>query len=527
MTRSPLTLAASVTVALPGATVVRTAALSTGLSGRFDSALVELDDGRRVVVRASTDESGATELAAESIALRALTPGVRALLPFRAPEFHGEAQLPDGRILATGWVPGYAVETAELPAGPGAATSLGIALAALHALPHSVVRAVGLPIRTAADARESVRDVIERADATHHLPVTLATRWRAAVDDDLLWNFEPTVILGDASASSFRYEDRNDIPTVSGVLGWQALAVGDPAVDLHWLVAAPEASEDVLATYADSASRAPDGQVSVRARLYAELEFAKWLIHGHDQHRDDIVDDAVALLDALVDGLREAAPLTGAIATVDPWAAGGSSRDADDEAENASTSMQTDAYDPEMLSLFEAKEQEHLAESDADAEAHVVGVDLTGAEMQETVPFDVAAWREQEEREQEEREQVERKQRAREQDRGPAAASAGGSAPSASAATSDTDENATDAYDFRASEASEPPAVDATATPDTDAQGTGAQGTGPTATDSSASATSGGEAQDAERVPTDDEIERDAERASRAALQRWASSPSE
>lgn len=501
MTRSPLTLAASVTVALPGATVVRTAELSTGTSGRFDAALTELDDGRRVVIRASIDDAGATELAAESIALRALSPGVRALLPFHAPEFVGEAQLPDGRILVTGWVPGYSVETTDIPSGEGAATTLGIALAALHALPHSVVRAVGLPTRTAADARDTARELVARADATRHLPAALATRWNTAIDDDLLWNFEPTVILGEASASSFRFEDRGDVPTLAGIIGWQALAVGDPALDLHWLVAAPEASEDVLATYADSASRAPDSQVSVRARLYAELEFAKWLIHGHDQHRDDIVQDAVALLDALVDGLREAAPLAGTSGTTDPWAEDLASSVAAEDDDDASTSMQTDAYDPRMLSLFEASEQEYLAESGPVPDKAVIAVDLTGQEMQETVPFDVAAWRELEE------------QGASLPAVSPAAERPVDATPEADL-PSDAD-NATDAYAF-----------DELATGDADASSASTDASDADAVEDSPVVESAADHESA-GAPTDEEIERDAERASRAAFQRWANSPSE
>ena len=93
MARSPLTLAASVTSALPRVGVVGAGALTEGAAGRFDTAVAELDDGRRVVVRAPADPDAASELAAEVRALRALTPGVRGLLPFRAPELLGEAGL--------------------------------------------------------------------------------------------------------------------------------------------------------------------------------------------------------------------------------------------------------------------------------------------------------------------------------------------------------------------------------------------------------------------------------------------------
>src|SRR5690606_22536902 len=117
----------------------------------------------------------------------------------------GEAVLANGRVLVVDWVPGYAVEPAHLPGGVGAATSLGIAFAALHALPPSVVRAVGLPVRSAETVRTQTRDVVDRASATGRLPAVLAHRWGDAIDDDRLWGFEPTVVLGDASANSFRF----------------------------------------------------------------------------------------------------------------------------------------------------------------------------------------------------------------------------------------------------------------------------------------------------------------------------------
>ena len=85
MARSPFTLAASVTSALPQAGVVAVGALTEGTAGRYDSALVDLSDGRRVVARVPADADAASEILAETRALRALTAGVRALLPFRPP----------------------------------------------------------------------------------------------------------------------------------------------------------------------------------------------------------------------------------------------------------------------------------------------------------------------------------------------------------------------------------------------------------------------------------------------------------
>lgn len=368
MARSPLTLAASVTSALPRAGVVGAAVLSEGTAGRYDSAVADLDDGRRVVVRAPVDADADAELAAEARALRALTPGVRGLLPFRAPELLGEAGIGDVRAVVVDFLPGYRVDAAHLPGGPGAASSIGEALAALHALPLSIVRAEGLPARTPQQVHADVARLVDRAEATHRLPARLRDRWRRALSSERLWGFESAVVLGGAGAASFLFEDVADTPHVTGVLDWHGLSVGDPATDLHWLASAPGAADAVHDAYAAAGSRAPDGLLRERARLYAELEFAKWLLHGHDSGRADVVDDAVALLDALADGVEgtDLAPaeflgVDDALALLDrvPASAG----------PEIDTSMQTDAYDPEQLAQW--IEDEIAASASADAPADV------------------------------------------------------------------------------------------------------------------------------------------------------------
>lgn len=419
MARSPLTLAASVTSALPGAEVTDVASLSSDGAGRCDSAVVTLADSRRAVVRAPVDAVASRELAAEALALRSLTPGVRALLPFRAPTYLGEVGLGDVRALVTEFLPGFQVDAAHIPPGAGAATSLGRAIAAIHALPLSVVRTEGLPQRTPDEAREDIRSLLDRAGATGRLPVRLMVRWREAVETDELWRFESTVSLGGATANSFLFEDGDLGPAVVGVLEWQGLSVGDPAVDLRWLASAPEASDDVYAAYADGAHRAPDAYLQARARLHAEIEFARWLVHGHDAHRPDVMDDAAALLDALADGVgindltRSAdAPAGGvddALALLDrvPAAAGA----------EVDTSMQTDAYDPDMVSLFAADQYDDTTDG-ATAEVPVAertegrsraaGVSTTSAgaassgaasaaadptdDPDATAPIDLSAW---------------------------------------------------------------------------------------------------------------------------------------
>jgi macrolide phosphotransferase len=351
MARSPLTLAASVTSALPRVGVVGAGALTEGAAGRFDSAVAQLDDGRQVVVRAPADSAAATELAAEVRALRALTPGVRGLLPFRAPELLGEAGLGDSRVVVVDFLPGYRVDAAHHPAGRGAATSVGEALAALHALPLSIVRIEGLPVRTSQQIRDDARRLIDRVRATRKAPPTLVERWSRALDADTLWRFESAVVLGGAGAASFLFEDVDGAPRVTGLLEWHGLQVGDPATDLQWLASAPAAADDVYLAYAASTSRAPDALVRERARLYAELEFAKWLVHGHEADRDDIVEDAVDLLTSLAEGVRNDDLVPDADLDVED-AIALLGRVPEPSAPAVDTSMHTDAYDPEELSLW-------------------------------------------------------------------------------------------------------------------------------------------------------------------------------
>jgi macrolide phosphotransferase len=391
MTRSPLTLAAAATSALPRVRVVAAGALTADGAGRFDSAVVSLDDGRRIAVRAPVDAGAAGELAAESLALRALTPGVRALLGVRAPVLLGEAGLGDARALITELLPGYQVDAAHIPAGPGVAASVGQALASVHALPSSVVRAEGLSVRAAHEIRTETAALIDRAEATHRVPRTLLARWRGAVASDDAWSFESTVILGGAAATSFLFEDTDAGPAVTGIVDWHGLGIGDPATDLRWLASAPDAADDVFAAYQDAAHRAPDGRLRERARLYAELEFAKWLVHGSDQRRADIMDDAAALLESLADGVRDddlvpaalGEPLDDAMALLDRVPRASAAREVD-------TSMQTDAFDPEELALFV-----DVPESGDDADAATVTPAPSGRETFDdtsTAPIDLVAW---------------------------------------------------------------------------------------------------------------------------------------
>jgi hypothetical protein len=179
-------------------------------------------------------------------------------------------------------------------------------------------------------------------------------RWREALEDDRLWAYESAVCLGGTQSTSFVLaDDVAGAPHVVGMLDWQGLSIDDPALDLRWVASAPDAADDVFEAYATMAHRAPDAALRIRARLHAELEFAHWLVHCLESHRDEDLKDAVALLESLSEGLRDdrllagfgqdSSDVDGALAAI--------GKVPETRQTAVDTSMQTDAYDPSQLSL--------------------------------------------------------------------------------------------------------------------------------------------------------------------------------
>lgn len=369
MARSPLTLAAAATAAVPGVEIVEVTALTAGGGDRNDAAVATLSDGSRIVIRVPQDDAVDADLATEALALRALTEGVRSLLAFTVPEFLGAAPIGRGRLFVTTFIPGYLVDAPHIPSGRGVAESLGRSLAAVHALPTTIVRGAGLPVRSAVDVRADARRVMDQSAATGRVPVRLMVRWREVIDDDAMWQFEPTVTLGGAGADAFVFEDEAGEPHVNGIIDWHGLQVTDPAVDLQFLPNAPEAADTIFEAYAAAGHRAPDEMLRTRARLHSELEFARWLLHGRDTHRDDIMDDAAGMLDALAEDVRhnDLAPRTASTDVDDALAALESTPH---PTTSADTSMQTDAYDPEELGFFDDEAEHRRLAASLDTQAY-------------------------------------------------------------------------------------------------------------------------------------------------------------
>lgn len=390
MARSPLTLAAVATSALPGKAFIGSGELGHRESGAFDSALLLADDDTRYVVRVPANQQSETDQARELLVLQAMSDGIRSRLPFDVHRVLGQAPTGETRAVVYDFLPGYQVEAEEIPPGDGVASSMGGALAALHALPGSFVSEAGLPVQSSTDSRDEARNVIERAAATKLLPAAVRKRWADAAADDVLWRFQPTVIGGSVAADSFLITDHDAGPIVTGMIGWGSLRVADPARDLHWLSAAGVAAESVFAAYVAASVRTPDAMIRQRSMLYAELELARWLLHGKDLHDQTVIDDAVAMLDGLVDSVlgNLMSPLSsspGPVMTVaDVQEMLKTTPAAPAAAGSSAISMDTDSFDPDEF-------ERELAQAGGDRSAHD---ETLPSDQQATGPIDVSQLRE-------------------------------------------------------------------------------------------------------------------------------------
>jgi aminoglycoside phosphotransferase (APT) family kinase protein len=298
MARSHLTLAALATSAVDGLDVAASQPMGSR-GGDFDAALLTGSDGRHWTVRVPRSERAEAEQSADLVALRALSAGVRTRLPFAVSTLAGQVPVDGTRAVVYEFVYGSKLPLASFSLEYAA--SVGEAIAAIHALPTSFVVDAGLPAHSSVDTLRSTIALMDRAAATGLIPAALLRRWEAASEESALWQFTPIVVNGSLGSDSFLGADDR----VTGVLGWHALRVGDPARDLSWLLGGGGDVFDAAYAAYSRVRGTVDRQLRQRATLLSELEIARWLLHGTDTRSTEIVDDAVAMLSGLVDEVQK------------------------------------------------------------------------------------------------------------------------------------------------------------------------------------------------------------------------------
>jgi len=302
MARTPHTLAALATAAVPGLDVTRVSGFGSRASSTgFDQALLDVRDGGRMIVRLPRTGKAEARAAADIAALAALTAGIRSRLPFAVPTLKGEVPVGGTRAIVYDHLRGEPLVLSRMDAASPVVESAGRAIAAIHALPTGFVSDAGLRTERAVDSLSGILAIMDRAAATGLVPAGLLERWERASEDSALWQFAPTVVNGAMSADSILH----DGAAVTGIVDWHVLTVSDPAKDLYWAFGAaePAVSQAILDAYG-RARGSSDRLVGKRARLYAEMDVAKWLLHGTQQRSTEIVDDAVAMLSAIVDDVE-------------------------------------------------------------------------------------------------------------------------------------------------------------------------------------------------------------------------------
>jgi macrolide phosphotransferase len=286
-------LSALATSAVPGFQPVSAQSLALG---ERNAALVHDVHARAWVV--SLPGSDAEDAVARDRiqAARALTDGLRSRLSFAVPRVAGVLDVQGRTLSVNDYLPGQS--TPAKAVSPQLAASIGSALAEIHQLPTSTLADHQRPIQGALDSLRDAAGIVDQSAASGLLPQSLLRRWEAACEDRALWQFEATAIHGRMQLSRFLVGDHR----VLGVTGWRLFRVGDPALDLSWLTTpASSAFANASHTAYHAARNHTDRWIMHRARFWAELDVAKWLLHGMALRNEAIVSDATDMLVALND----------------------------------------------------------------------------------------------------------------------------------------------------------------------------------------------------------------------------------
>ncbi|MBD8044161.1 phosphotransferase [Arthrobacter sp. Sa2BUA2] len=319
MKRTPMELAALASAAVPALALTGVAGSPDDVAD-FDSALLVDDAGKQWRVRSPKHVEASMRLETELLVLRAFVPAVRAELPFALPYVAGTVRQGELCTFVYSHLPGTTRDIDDLAAlGSELAADIGRTMAAVHALPQSLVHNADLPSYTANEFRQRKLNELDQAATTGKIPATLLRRWEHALEDVGLWRFSPTVVHGDLHEDNLLISGSR----VSAVSGWTDLRIGDPADDFAWLIAANNTgfTDAVHAAYVAARPDAVDPHLIRRAALSAEFALAQWLVRGLAAQNPDMVAEAEEMLSTLeADILEQEAALAAARESAAPLA---------------------------------------------------------------------------------------------------------------------------------------------------------------------------------------------------------------
>ena len=305
MARSPLILAALAKAAVPHLNFHEVKGLSANSTGDFDTALLTATSGEHYIIRIANSQSAGAEQEVELRALKALTKADRMRLPFKITNLIGETKDERGaRALVFEFVYGNPTDITTVAADSALSNNIAKAISAIHNLDSAIIENAHL---ASFDATEIVRSRVAELDrfaATGRVPAVLLSRWEQALEDTSLFRFKPTVVHGGLNGDTLLTLDDE----VSGVLSWSTLKISDPAEDFAWILGAGihELSESVIDVYRQAHYNVDDA-LRLRATLYSEFEFARWLMFGITKNDAEIIEEATVMLDGLAEDVSTGA----------------------------------------------------------------------------------------------------------------------------------------------------------------------------------------------------------------------------
>lgn len=315
--RSDLALAALACAAVPGMKPVAVAGLTVPGEEEADlqQAVVEDATGRRWLVRSPLSAVAGARLRRNDELVRQLSRHV----PFKVPAPVGYAALgQDGQAVVYPHVEGMPLDFTHLPAGPGLASAVGRAVAAVHNIPRGVFEEQDVPVFDAHGSRQRLIAQVDRAAETGRVPTGLLARWEEAFDAAPLWQFATVPVHGAFRGSTvlvaFGDEDAASGRVVA-VTDWEEAMVADPAVDLAdlYVRASPQAWESVLDAYTLARAQRPDPYLHARARLVAETRRLQGLaraVADGDQDLERRAVEALRRMDRLTEDEDSLVPAT-------------------------------------------------------------------------------------------------------------------------------------------------------------------------------------------------------------------------
>ncbi|PSB55745.1 macrolide 2'-phosphotransferase [Chamaesiphon polymorphus] len=133
-------------------------------------------------------------------------------------------------------------------------TSLAKGMVSLHQISIEQLRATGLPVQTAAEVRDRMKQRMDAVRVEFGVSQALWERWQNWLQNDEIWMKETVLTHGDLHAGHILIDAQAQ---VTGFIDWTEASVTDPARDFvaYYRIFGREALDKLIAAYAAAGGR--------------------------------------------------------------------------------------------------------------------------------------------------------------------------------------------------------------------------------------------------------------------------------